>query len=386
MGMNGYLRVTILLSLVSAAPLLTAAPARATRFTVLASGLSYTPYISAVKGATAYGTTQYGGTNSGGTLFTVTSAKKVTTIYNFNPATDGNIPNDMLAIDAGGNVYGTTQQGGQFSGGTIFKLSPARKLTVLHAFDPAAGDGSGPLQGVVRGGDGTLYGAAAGGAISTNGSVFQMTAKNVYSTRYEFKSQGDGHCPFSGVAVDAADNIYGTVVGGGFGGDPNGAVWRLAQHNRLTPLYKFKDGADGEYPDQAPIVDAAGNVYGTILKKTTNAVEDASYAGAIWKIDTTGQFSIFYQFTGKTDGYGPNGPLLLNTDGNFYGTTGSGGGKKKKPGYGTLFRITPAGVFTVLRTFYYGPEGGGPTGTLAHDSRGAIYGGTSAGTVYKYVP
>jgi uncharacterized repeat protein (TIGR03803 family) len=208
-----------------------------------------------------------------------------------------------------------------------------------------------------------------------------MTAAGLYSTRYEFKSRGDGHCPFSGVAVDGVDNIYGTVVGNGFGGDPNGAVWKLAPHNRLTPLYKFKDGADGEYPDQAPIVDAAGNVYGTILK-----VNGGSYAGAIWKIDTTGQFSIFYQFTGTTDGYGPNGPLLLNTDGNFYGTTGSGGGTKRKPGYGTLFRITPAGVFTVLRTFYYGPEGGGPTGTLAHDSKGAIYGGTSAGTVYKYAP
>ncbi len=383
MALRGYLRVTLLLSLPSAVLLLAAAPAQATRFTVLASGLSYAPYISAARGSTAYGTTQYGGANSGGTLFTVTSSKQVTTIYNFNPATDGNIPNDMLAIDAGGNVYGTTQQGGQFSGGTIFKLSPAHRLTVLHAFDPAAGDGSGPLQGLVRGGDGTLYGAAAGGAISVNGSVFQVKVAppGGYTTRYEFKSQGDGHCPFSGVAVDGENNIYGTVVGGGFGGDPNGAVWKLAPHNRLTPLYKFKDGADGEYPDQAPIVDTAGNIYGTILK-----MNGGNYAGAIWKIDTTGQFSIFYQFTGKTDGYGPNGPLLLNTDGSFYGTTGSGGGTKKKPGYGTLFRITPAGAFTVSRTFYYGPEGGGPTGTLAHDSRGAIYGGTSAGTVYKYTP
>lgn len=79
----------------------------------------------------------------------------------------------MLAVDAGGNVYGTTQQGAKYGGGTIFKLSAARKLTILHAFDAAAGDGSGPLQGLVRSGTGALYGTAAGDAISTNGSVFE---------------------------------------------------------------------------------------------------------------------------------------------------------------------------------------------------------------------
>ena len=66
------------------------------------------------------------------------------------------------------------------------------------------------------------------------------------------------------------------VVGNGFGGDPNGAVWKLSPHNKLTPLYKFKDGDDGEYPNQAPIVDGAGNVYGTIL-----TMKGTNYAGAI---------------------------------------------------------------------------------------------------------
>jgi uncharacterized repeat protein (TIGR03803 family) len=367
--------------LIQAAAFLSAAPAEASSFTVLASGLSYPPQISAVSGTKAYGGTQYGGTAGGGTLFTVTSAGKVTTIYSFKPATDGSIPNAMLAIDAGGNVYGTTQQGGQYGGGTIFMLTAARKFSVLHAFDPAAGDGSGPLQGLVRSGTGSLYGAASGGAINTNGSVFQVGPAGAYRTRYEFKSQGDGHCPFSGVAVDGQDNVYGTVVGNGFGGDPNGAIWKLSTRNKLTPLYKFKDSGDGEYPTEAPIVDAAGNIYGTILTKS-----GANYAGAVWKIDTAGTFTIFYRFSGKTDGYGPNGPLVLDTDGNLYGTTGAGGGTDAKPGYGTLFRITPAGVFTVLHTFSGGTDGSGPTGTLAHDANGAIYGGTSAGTVFKYKP
>ncbi len=222
MKIKGYFNAIPLQSLALSTVLMAVGPAAASSFTVLAGGLGYAPEISAVSGTTAYGSTQYGGTAGGGTLFTVTSAKRYATIYNFNPSTDGSIPNDMLAVDAGGNVYGTTQQGGKYGGGTIFKLSAARKLTILHAFDAAAGDGSGPLQGLVRSGTGALYGTAAGGAISTNGSVFEVTAAGVYQTRYEFESSGDGHCPFSGVAVDSNNNVYGTVVGNGFGGDPNG--------------------------------------------------------------------------------------------------------------------------------------------------------------------
>jgi uncharacterized repeat protein (TIGR03803 family) len=366
--------------------LLVAAPAYAATFTLLASGLGSSLEVSAVAGTTAYGTTQDGGTASGGTLFSVTSAKKVTILHSFVRATEGSVPNDMLVVDPSGNIYGTTQQGGKFNGGTIYEFTTGHVLKVVHAFDAAAGDGSTPLQGLVRNGTGALYGAAAGGAISTNGSVFEVQTSGVYATRYKFKSAGDGHCPYSSVAVDNQGNVYGTVVGGGFGGDPNGAVWKLSPQNKLTPLYLFKDGADGEYPDQSPIVDTAGNLYGTIITKN-----DGQYAGAVWKIDTAGKFSLLHKFTGTADGFGPNGPLLMNTDGNLYGTTASGGGTVAKPGYGTLFRLTPAGAFTVIHTFT-GPDGSNPTGTLAHDSTGAIYGATTGnsgsigGTVYKVKP
>jgi uncharacterized repeat protein (TIGR03803 family) len=358
--------------------LLASAPAHAATFKTLASGLPNALEISAVIGTTAYGTTLYGGTGGAGTLFSVTSAGKVTTLHRFAAATDGSQPNDMLAVDPQGNIYGTTQAGGKFGDGTIYKFTTAHKLKVLHAFNAAAGDGSRPLQGLVRNSAGALYGAAAGGAIATNGSVFEVSPEGVYGTRYEFMSGADGHCPFSSVAVDTHGNVYGTVVGNGFGGDPNGAVWKLSPTNKLTPLYLFKDGKDGEYPDQAPIVDAAGNVYGTML--TRNREE---YAGAVWKIDTAGVFKIIHQFTGKADGFAPNGPLMINIDGNLYGTTASGGVVTGGTGQGVLFRITPAGVFSVIHTFTGGSDGAGPTGTLAHDSTGAIYGATYAGTVYK---
>ncbi len=293
----------------------------------------------------------------------------------------------MLAADPDGNIYGTTEAGGTFGGGTIFEFTTAHTLKVLPAFVATAGDGTTPLQGLVRTSTGALYGAAAGGAISTNGSVFEIRATGVYATRYRFLlSEGDGHCPFSGVAVDAKGFVYGTVVGNGFGGDPNGAVWKLSPQNKLTPLHLFTDNNDGEYPDQAPIVDSAGNLYGTMI--TMNGSE---YAGVVWKIDTAGNFTTVHQFTGMADGFAPNGPLMINTDGNLYGTTQSGGGTKAKPGYGTLFQLTPAGVFKTIHTFT-GADGSNPTGTLAHDSTGAIYGATTGnnggigGTVYKITP
>jgi uncharacterized repeat protein (TIGR03803 family) len=361
--------------------LLAAAPSYATTFTTLASGLPTALEISAVVGTTAYGTTLYGGKGGAGTLFSVASDGTVTTLHSFNPKTEGAQPNDMLAVDPKGNLYGTTQTGGKYGGGSIYEFTYFHSVKVVHAFNAAAGDGSTPLQGLVRSSTGALYGAAAGGAIATNGSVFEVDPKGVYATRYEFLSGGDGHCPFSSVAVDSQGNVYGTVVGNGFGGDPNGAVWKLAPTNKLTPLYVFSDGTDGEYPDQAPVVDAAGNVYGTMI-----TMSGSEYAGVVWKIDTKGVFSLLHKFTGKADGYAPNGPLMISTDGNIYGTTAQGGLVKGGTGQGTLFRITPTGVFKTIYTFTGGSDGSGPTGTLAHDSTGAIYGATSAGTVYKVKP
>jgi uncharacterized repeat protein (TIGR03803 family) len=362
--------------------------AKATTFTMLASHLSHELEISAVQGATAIGTTRDRGLTGSGTVFAITPAGRLVLLHSFVGPTEGSSPNDVLAVDSVGNIYGTTNMGGKFHGGTVFELTNRRVLKVLHSFDAAAGDGSNPHHGLVLGPLGELFGAASAGAIATNGSIFEVSSSGVYHNRYYFKSLADGHCPFSGVAVDKQGFIFGTVVGNGFGGDPNGAIWKLSPTNRLTPLYIFKDGADGEYPDQSPIIDAAGNLYGTII--TRNGTE---YAGAIWKVDTAGKFSLIHRFTGMADGFGPNGPLLANIDGNLYGTTSSGGNLPGKPGdgYGTVFRITPSGQFTVIHTFT-GKDGSNPSGTLAHDSKGAIYGATTGnsgsigGTVFKITP
>ena len=125
------------------------------------------------------------------------------------------------------------------------------------------------------------------------------------------------------------------------------------------------------------MLDKAGNLYGTTATGSTS-----NFAGALWVVDTAGAFSVLHEFVASTDGSSPSSPLLLNTDGNLYSTTSGGGAH----GYGTVFKFTPSGKFTVLHSFANTGDGAVPQGGLVHDSKGAIYGGTEYGPVFKIVP
>jgi uncharacterized repeat protein (TIGR03803 family) len=364
-----------------AAPLLSARPAAAGTLTVLASGVTGTPAVAAVSGTTVYGAALYGGALGAGTLFSVTAAGKVTTLYGFDPMSlgSGTSPGEVLAVDSAADLYGTALGGGPNGGGFVFELTAAGKFNILHAFGKGS-DGAAPKEGLIRTANGTLYGTTAGGGTGDSGTVFSISATGAYSVLYRFANGKDGHHPTSSVSVDGKGNLYGTTLGNGSGGAPTGTVWKLSPSKVLTTLYTFKDGADGEYPSDAPTLDAAGNLYGT-----TRVKSGKPYAGAVWKIDAKGNFSVVHQFTGGADGSTPDGPLMLDTDGNLYGTTLAGGAKTGK-GFGVLYRISAAGAFSVAYTFTGLVGGAGPTGMLAHDAKGAIYGGMTSGMVYKFVP
>jgi uncharacterized repeat protein (TIGR03803 family) len=331
------------------------------------------PVIGAWHAGTLYGTTPAGGSYSNGTLFQISAEGTPATLQNFLSKYTGATPSGRLAVDPSGNVYGTTNTGGANGGGTVWKYAASGGLTTLHAFG-AAGDGASPLQGPVIAKSLTLYGSTSGGAVNTNGMVWSLSASGVYTALHNFLSGTDGHCPFSGVAHGKGNVIYGTTVGMGYGGDSDGSVWKIVPGQPLATLYKFLDGADGEYPDQSPTVDSAGNIYGT-----THIQNAAAFAGAIWKITPAGSFSVLHSLVSGTDGFAPNSPLLLDFNGNLYGTTSSGG----QYGHGTVFRITPSGDFTVLHAFTNGTDGGSPTGNLARDKDGFMYGGTATGQIYK---
>ena len=123
-----------------------------------------------------------------------------------------------------------------------------------------------------------------------------------------------------------------------------------------------------------------GNVWGV-----SNTRNDATYAGAVWKIGANG-FSLKHSFSGGADGYQPNGPLLLAADGDLYGTTLAGGNAEGPGGNGVVFRMTPKGEFKIVHRFEGLDDGSAPTGSLAVDESGRIYGGTQSGTVFQITP
>ncbi len=193
-------------------------------FTGVADGSTPNGLIQDAKG-NLYGTTMIGGgvpcngRVGCGVVFKLSPAGKVIALYTFAGLTDGNLPHAGLTQDAKGNLYGTTYQGGDLSScdcGVVFKLSPARKLTVLHKFGGA--DGSNPEAGVVRDAKGNLYGttfySAATGCIGGCGVVFQLSPTGKETTLYTFTGGADGANLQAGVIRDAKGILYGEASGG----------------------------------------------------------------------------------------------------------------------------------------------------------------------------
>jgi uncharacterized repeat protein (TIGR03803 family) len=193
-------------------------------FTGGADGASPAAGLVRDSGGDVYGTTYYGGNatcekgdNSGcGTVFKVTQSGTETPLYIFNGREDGAYPYADLLMDAKGNLFGTTSEGGDlnctppFGCGTVFKLTKAGKLTVLHSFTGGA-DGAVPNGGLIRDAEGNLYGASGGG----NGQLFKLTPAGKLTVLHRFTGGADGAGPNGGLIRDAAGILYGTTMGGG---------------------------------------------------------------------------------------------------------------------------------------------------------------------------
>ena len=218
-----------------------------------------------------YGTTVGGGTSSMGTVFELSPAggghwtEKV--LYSLGSGSDGNSPVSGVIFDAAGNLYGTTQYGGgSFDAGTVFELLPAGggnwTEKVLHSFGSGA-DGQYPAAGLVFDGAGNLYGTTPNGGTFSGGTVFELSPAGggtwTEQVLHNFGNGTDGSSPQASLVFDGAGNLYGTTnTGGSYGG---GTVFRLNAQGE-TLLYSFS-GQDGNKPSAGVILDAAGNLYGT---------------------------------------------------------------------------------------------------------------------------
>jgi uncharacterized repeat protein (TIGR03803 family) len=344
-----------------------------------------------------YGTTYYGGNDVGdGVVFKLDTAGKETVLYRFKGDPDGDGP-DGVVRDAAGNLYGATSFGGggcpgQNGCGTVFKLDASGKESVLYRFKGQP-DGSFPTAGVIRDAAGNLYGTTyIGGAFSCGcGTIFEVDASGMETVLHSFTGGADGGRPYGGLIEDAVGNLYGVTQSGG--ADSYGTVFKVDATGELTVLHNFKD-TEGCYSEASLIRDAAGNLYGT-------APGCGEFGGGtVFKVEPAGRTTVLYNFSGGTDGGSPSGPVVLDTAGNLYGSTGFGGQLtslcaevNNTPGCGVVFKIDKTGQYTVLHDFD-GTDGQWAYYGVIRDAEGNLYGttaegGTSTcfcGTVFKIVP
>ena len=183
-------------------------------------------------------------------------------VYSFLNFPNGASPYAPLTRDSTGNLYGTTNQGGESNLGVVFELDTSGKETVLHSFRGGA-DGANPYSGLLRSSSGTIYGTTYQGGTDNAGVVFEIGPSGHEKVLYTFTGGADGGNPYAGVIADSAGNLYGTTY---YGGTANaGVVYKLAPSGQETVLYSFSGGADGSNPRAGLISDSDGNLYGTTV-------------------------------------------------------------------------------------------------------------------------
>jgi uncharacterized repeat protein (TIGR03803 family) len=275
-----------------------------------------------------YGTTEEGGTSGFGTVFTLSSTGSLTTLYSFAGGTaDGEYPYGGLALDASGTLYGTTESGGVFGFGTVWKLSSSGTESVLYNFSGT--DGANPAYGsLMQDKIGNLYGVTAYGGASNDGVIFRITTSGTFTVLHNFTG-ADGSLPYGTPMQDGSGNFYGTAAQGGKYG--SGTVWKLSSSNALTVLHHFAGGtADGSYPLAGLARDGKGNVYGVTYYSGSFG------QGTVFKLKGKA-FTLLHSFNCPSDGCYPVGALIEDKNGNLYGTGDVGG----PLGVGTVWKITP---------------------------------------------
>src|ERR1022692_2084630 len=289
-----------------------------------------------------YGTTAKGGANGGGTVFKITPGGTLTTLYSFCSQTncmDGVEPYAGLVQAANGDLYGTTVAGGANGYGTVFKITPGGTLTMVYSFcsQTNCADGAYPEAGLVQAANGDLYGTTPQGGANRGGTIFKITPGGTLTKLYSFCSEGvypactAGLIPDAGLVQAANGDFYGTTEYGGANGN-YGTVFKITPSGTLTTLHRF-NYTDGEGPSAGLVQATNGDFYGTTLSGGANG------EGTVFKITPSGSLTTLYSFcsqSGCTDGAFPEAGPVQGTHGDFYGTTFNGGANNS----GTVFRLS----------------------------------------------
>lgn len=352
-----------------------------------------------------YGTTNQGGVGSGqggeGTVFELSPKEgggwSETVLYSFCSVlncTDGAHPfYTPLIFDGAGNLYGTTKLGGTSNKGVVFELSPVGKSwteTALHSFAGGTDDGADPINGLIMDAAGKLYGATNAGGTSGWGTVYELSPSGGGWTEqviYNIPTQID--FMYAGLTMDAAGNIFGATYRPGtvFELSPSGSGgWNS------TVLYTFKGAPkDGDRPKGTPVLDKAGNLYGT------TEIGGAKNIGTVYRLspekDGKWKEKILHPFKGGSkDGSGPFAGVVLDADGNIYGNTYNGGTSSGGIIYELVAPVGRGSYKEKVLWSFNNAEGFFPYGALILDSAGNLYGTTDlggsggAGVVFEFTP
>jgi uncharacterized repeat protein (TIGR03803 family) len=363
-----------------------------------------------------YGTAEYDGAYYNGTVFQLTRGANntvtVTVLHSFAASfREGIYPLSSLVLDSAGNLYGTTEEGGNLNYcengcGVVFELSPGTHgwhYKVLHRFSD--GDGAIPEAGLTIDVSGNLYGTTSqGGGKGRIGTVFELTPnaggkwteKVLYSFCHDYTCT-DGWFPESQLIFDTAGNLYGTTNGG------SGTVFQLTPGANGRWVHKilhlFGEGKDGNQPVAGVTFDAAGNLYGTTYNGGGHERCHSQGCGTVFEMtpSANGKWTerVLHSFGSGTDGGAVVAGVVLDAAGNIYGTTEEGGNYAScEFGCGTVFELRPTAdgnwSETILHSFD-GQDGNYPFGSLMLDAIGNLYGtnccgGDAGGVVFEIAP
>jgi uncharacterized repeat protein (TIGR03803 family) len=327
-----------------------------------------------------YGTTDRGGAYGYGTIYRLTPDGEEIVLHDFNVRVDGDYPSALIE-GADGNFYGTAQQNVAGPGpfGFLFRMAPDGTFTTLHAFSCGA-DGAYPADALVQANDGNFYGTTVGIAdpyCAARATVFRMTPDGTVSIVHVFSASTEG-TQLAGPLIQARDgNVYGTASAGGpLGG---GTVFRVTLEGALTVLHAFRapDDADGNGPRGALVEAADDSLYGV-----TSDSGLCRSCGTVFRISVDGTFDVAYAFQDDFEtGIFPQTGLTRGADGNLYGVTAV------RPG--AVFQLTPDGDLSVLHAFNRDTDGSAAQARLFQASDDRLYGTArdfgpaSTGTVFR---
>jgi uncharacterized repeat protein (TIGR03803 family) len=333
-----------------------------------------------------------------------------TVLHAFGSGDDGAGVWSSVVFDSQGNLYGTTSGGGAHQAGTVYELTPQEDgnwtEAILYNFLSSPSDGAGPFGGVTVGPGGNLYGTTQVDGNDHYGTVYELSPGLggwTETVLYNFCSRpgcSDGGSPYAGVIVDKAGNLYGTAHNV-YELSPAPANWAENVLHNFTGT-----NGDGYFPQAAPIMDAARNIYGTTLYGGGGGCDDG--CGTVYQLETPiGAWSkspgwrehILHRFgEAPDDGAFPGvGELAIDGHGNLYGTADTGGTGRG----GIVYKLVrtsaaPGGVWAEVILHNFAPDGLGyePGGGVIIDSAGNLYGTTinggspfcGCGVVYKLSP